>query len=490
MKFHFASSICIGAMLLIAASATPAIADIQLPGVFSDRMVIQQGERARIWGLAEPNEQLQLRLGENSAATQADASGHWSCWITPPPAGGPYQLVISGTDAQVVFNDVLVGEVWLCSGQSNMEWSITQSTYFPSPEEFQQYLGTLVDTRLRLLTVPKAIAGQPSPDFAESALWQNCTAEEVAEFSATAYYFAQALRRSERLANVPIGLIDASWGGTPGESWVSRDALNQATTLAPLLHKWDEDPDERSPHRPASLFNGMIAPVVPFTIRGVIWYQGEANVGRASQYQTILSTLIQDWRQQFGQGDIPFYMVQLAPFRYTDQDPAALPEVWEAQQAALALPNVAIAPTGDIGDPAEIHPRNKEFVGQRLAAIARNLTYGELDVCYQPPQFAGAERIADSSRMRIRFAHCDELRCQNASPCGFQICGEDQQFVDAMAEIDNGTVVVWSPQIKNPVAVRYLWCDTACCDLFNAGGLPAMPFRSDTFPLLSAGKDY
>ncbi len=466
-------------------------ADISLPGVFSDRMVLQHGDTVRIWGTSEPNEELQITLDQTSVTTTADAAGTWTAFVTPPAPGGPYELVVAGSDARVVISDVLVGEVWLCSGQSNMQWSVTQSSALTDDAELEKYLSSLVDARLRLLTVPSQAIEEPSDNFAEAATWQVASPEVIAEFSATAFYFARALRDSERLKDVPIGLIDCSWGGTPGEAWVSRSALDQQEVLAPLLNHWDENTDQpRSPHRPGNLFNGMISPLIPFNFRGVIWYQGEANVGRGHQYATILQTLINDWRDRFEQGMIPFYMVQLAPHRYGRKDPQDLPEVWEAQLQALDLPNVAIAATSDIGNPDDIHPKNKQIVGHRLALIARAQTYGESDQIWSGPQFDSMERVIDTNRMAVQFAFAGELCCPSSSPDGFLICGKDQQFVPAQAKIEQGRVMVWSDDVPEPVAIRYLWNDTAAGNLFNGAGLPALPFRTDTFELLSKDQHF
>ncbi len=477
-------------LILALAGAAYSVGDISLPGVFSDRMVLQQGDSVRVWGTAEPNEQLQITLAESSVTTTADSAGNWTAFVPPPPAGGPYELVIAGADAQVVISDVLVGEVWLCSGQSNMKWSVTQSSPLTDPVEMEKYLSGLVDSRIRLLTVPAQAIEEPSKNFAEPAAWQVASPEAIAGFSATAFYFARALHESARLKDTPIGLIDCSWSGTPGESWVSRDALDRQPELAPLLDYWAENADKQTPDRPASLFNGMVSPLIPFSIRGVIWYQGEANVGRGQQYAIILKTLIEDWRDRFDQGKLPFYIVQLAPFRYTNKDPQALAELWDAQRAALELPNVAIAATSDIGNPTDIHPKNKETVGERLALIARALTYGETDFAWSGPQFESARRIGDSNRMAVKFAFADELDCPGETPHGFLICGPDQQFVPAQAKIGDGEVIIWSDDVAEPVAVRYLWDDTSASNLFNGAGLPALPFRTDKFELLSRDEHF
>ena len=460
-------------------------ADIRLPGLFSDKMVLQTGDSVRIWGTAAPNEALEITLGENKASVTANEAGEWSTHIKPPPAGGPYELIIQGAEARVAFRDVLVGEVWLCSGQSNMQWSLGQTIKLTEPAEVEQFLSTLVDAKLRLLTVPQSAVEEPANSFSEPTDWNECTPDVLREFSATAFYFAKALRENEKFRDVPIGLIDSSWGGTPGEAWTSRSALEKHASLMPLLSHWDENTNKNTPHRPGNLFNGMIAPLIPYTIRGAIWYQGESNVGRAEQYATIMPTLIEDWRTRFGLGDFPFYMVQLAPFRYGDKEPDALAELWDAQNRALALPNVAMAGSSDIGDAGDIHPNNKIEVGRRLAQLALHRDYGEEKVACSGPTFKSVERIEGTNQMRIEFSMAEGLTSTSPAPCGFTICGDDKVFVPAQAIIEDGKIVVWSDEIPDPVAVRYLWDDTAVCDMFNSAGLPAYTFRTDSFDLKS-----
>lgn len=466
-------------------SAANCNADIRLPGMFSDKMVLQTGDAVRIWGTAAPNETLEITLGENKASVTANEQGEWSTRIAPPPIGGPYELAIVGAEASVVFRDVLVGEVWLCSGQSNMQWSVGQSVELADGDEIEKYLESLADSNLRLLTVPPSAVEEPATSFSEPANWQDCTPEVLREFSATAFYFAKALRENEKLRDVPIGLIDSSWGGTPGEAWLSRSALEKHVSLLPLLGHWDENTNKNIPHRPGNLFNGMIAPVIPFSIRGAVWYQGESNVGRAEQYATIMPTLIEDWRERFGLGDFPFYMVQLAPFRYGDKEPDALAELWDAQNRTLNLPNVAMAGSSDIGNPGDIHPKNKIEVGRRLALLALHRDYGVEEIVCSGPIFKSARRVEETNRMRIEFSMSEGLSSPKPTLSGFTICGEDKVFVAANAKVEDGKVVVWSDDVADPVAVRYLWDDTVVCDLFNAAGLPAFPFRTDSYDLKS-----
>lgn len=452
--------------------------DIRLPAVFSDRMVFQRNARIRIWGEASPGEELNITLGESSTTTTVGEDGKWTAEIPSPPEGGPYQLVVEGKNARVAFSDVLVGEVWLCSGQSNMQWSIEASVDIPDPEKMKEYLASINDPNIRFLTVPQNAAEEPAGIFSQPAGWTAATPDTIREFSATAWYFATALRENESMKNIPIGLIHSSWGGTPGEAWVSREALEKHESLKPMLKEWDENVTKGVPSRPASLFNGMIAPVIPWSIRGVIWYQGEANVGRAGQYATILPALIGDWRERFGQGEIPFYIVQLAPYRYGDKAPELLAEIWDVQRKMLDLPNTGVAGSSDIGNPGDIHPKNKSEVGRRLALIARNNIYGEDTLEFSGPVYHSHKPVDGTNRISVKFQHAAGLHCKESELAGFEVAGEDGKFVPATAIIEGDSVIAFADGVEKPVSVRFLWNDTSVCTLFNEARLPALPFRA------------
>jgi len=476
--------------LLFLAMTTPWLcADIRLPKIFSDKMVLQHGDSVTIWGTADANEQLTVTIGESSAKTVADESGRWKISIAPPAVGGPYELAVAGAESRVVFNDVAVGEVWICSGQSNMQWSMQQSLHFDNKEARDAYFAEINNPNIRLFTVPANAVEDQASDFTEAVAWEECRGESASEFSATAYFFAIALQKYDRLKDVPIGLIDSSWGGTPVEAWTSMDAMSAHESLSPLLKHWEENPDNRSPSRPSTLFNGMIAPLIPYSVRGAIWYQGESNVGRARQYQTIFESMIQDWRSRFGQGDIPFYYVQLAPFRY-DKDPQALAELWDAQRKSLRIPNTGMIGCSDIGDLKDIHPKNKEVVGQRLARLAMVDTYGQADLVATGPIYSGMGFSEDKTKIIVEFANAEGLKSGGESLEGFLICGPGGEFQPAEARIDGQTVVVWAGELKQPAHVRYLWKGTDAASLFNGADLPAFPFRTDDFELLSKDKDF
>ena len=466
--------------------------DISLPKIFSDHMVLQRDTSVRIWGSADAGQKLTVKFAGTETRTTASGQGDWEVVITTPSAGGPYELEVIAErgEPKVIFTDVMVGEVWLCAGQCNMEWEVSKSlnseTEIESSKNFPM---------LRLFTVGDRASPQPLDDFAKVEPWNVCSPEVVKEFSAIAYFFGREL--SKGLEAMPIGLIDASWSGTVCEAWTSRKSMDDVAELAPLLKYWDERGETTSPNRPGNLYNGMIAPLKNFPIRGAIWYQGEANHGRGHQYATLFPTLIKDWRANFGVGDFPFYFVQLAPFRYNQKPPEALAEIWDAQLKTLkSVPHTRMVVTTDIGDLEHINPINKQEVGRRLAMVAlgdiyrSQLVAERTNFLYSGPIYESIS--TNDNRIRITFKHSRGLRIRNGENelTDFLICGEDQQFVPATATIDGETVEVSSTEVDKPIAVRFAWDDSAQPNLVNEQGLPASPFRTDEFPLISEGLDF
>ena len=466
------------------------LGDISLPKIFSDHMVLQRNAKTRISGAAEAGQKLVIKFAGKEIKVTADAKGNWSSMIQTGKAGGPYELEVADLKGgpKVMFSDIWVGEVWICSGQASMtvsqalnsETEVNQSKNFPM---------------LRLFTVGQFASVKPLNDFTKVTSWSVCSPETVKDFSATAYFFGREV--SKDLSDVKIGLIDASWSGTVCEAWTSRDAMEKVAALEPMLKHSDENDEPTSPNRPANLYNGMISPMTDFPIRGVIWYQGEANNGRGHQYATLFPTLIHDWRKKFGTGDFPFYFVQLAPYRYKLESPESLAEVRDAQLKALkTVPNTGMVVTTDVGNIDDIDPKNKQSVGRRLALIAlanvykESLAKGKKNLVYSGPTYESCK--PEENAIRINFTHAQGLRIRGDEELltGFTICGEDHKFVPAEARIVGETVYVSSPEIKNPVAVRFAWNDTAQPNLINAGLLPASPFRTDDFPLPSKVRDF
>ncbi len=482
-------------------------AEVKLPALFSDNMVLQRDKPVAVWGWASDGEKVTVKIDDAQAITEA-RDGKWKVYLPKMDAGGPHTLTVSGSNSLTRTN-VLVGEVWICSGQSNMEWGMAQSF---APE---QAIEDSKNDKIRLFTVPKLKANEPVDDV--KAAWRFCEPGSVRSFSAVAYYFGRDLQRKLR---VPVGVIHTSWGGSPAEVWMSEKTLSENPLYrAEILDvfpeqkkwfdaevtKWELEKAELEKEgkkigrqrpwgiwKPAELYNGMIAPLVPLAIRGAIWYQGESNAGRAWQYRTLFPDMISNWRADFAQGDFPFLLVQLAPWdrgkkrELSEITKTPLESDWaELREAQLlstkVLPNVGMAVITDVGDKDDIHPTKKEPVGERLAFAARAIAYGE-DVTYSGPVYRSMEIEGDKAI--LSFDHVGKgLVAKDGDLRGFAIAGSDRKFVWANAEIKRGKVIVSSPEVPQPVAVRYGWADFPVVNLFNKDGLPASPFRTDNFPM-------
>jgi sialate O-acetylesterase len=461
-------------ILLACSSMAPAYAEIQLPHLFTEHMVLQRDRPIRVWGAATPSAVIRVAIGEQVQQTAAGQNGKWEVTF-PAGSGGPHAFrVTSDKDSNVVeYKDVWYGDVWVCSGQSNMEWSVEQSSGAAEEIPAANY------PKIRLFRPPHLVHDQPQEDC--DATWMVCTPDSVKSFSAVAYYFG---RKISMETDVPIGLIGTYWGGTRGEAWVSQDALRDRPFYRPLMDY--KAPADQPQTGASSLFHGMVAPLTRYAIRGAIWYQGESNLGRAEQYARLLPTLIHDWRNHWGQGDFPFYFVQLAPFRYGGTDPGVYAELCEAQAKTLSVPRTGMAVTNDVGDLKDIHPANKKTVGERLALWALANDYGASGISFRGPQFAGCEILGRD--IRVHFDHAEGLKTQDgAAPKEFMVAGRDRRFVPASASIDGKTVVVQAAEVPEPIAVRFAWSDSAQPNLVNGAGLPATSFRSDDFRGITEG---
>jgi sialate O-acetylesterase len=464
--------------------AAPVRAEIKLPKLFADHMVLQRETEANLWGWAAPGEEVKITLGNSTATAKADESGKWRAKLKTPAAGGPFELSFKGSN-EITLKDVYVGEVWIASGQSNMEWTVQASA---NPQE---EAANAKHPTIRMIKVRKVPSESPVDDIpvdpgtkktSPDSGWAVCSPETVPSYSAVGYYFARHLQQELK---VPVGIINTSWGGTVCEAWTSKEALAAVDSLKYMADRQVKvDPAKPNPNQPAVLYNGMLAPIIPFTIRGAIWYQGESNVSRADEYRTLFPTMIGDWRARFGQGDFPFLFVQLAPFKY-DGSPR-LAELWDSQLKTLKnTKNTGMCVTTDITNINDIHPKNKQDVGKRLALWALANTYGQKDLVYSGPLYDSYE--VEGNKIRIKFQHAKGLKSGDGKPLThFQIAGEDQKFVDAKAEIDGETIVVSSDSVAKPVAVRFAWSPIAEPNLFNGAGLPASPFRTDDWKLMTA----
>lgn len=516
---HSAVAVIVFWWCLMVGAPSVVQADIRLPKIFSDSMVLQRQADVHLNGTASPDEPLVLLITgtgtENrELKTVCDAKGEFSLKFAPPPVGGPYELTLSGKTSKVVIRDVLVGDVWLCAGQSNMAWPIQKTL----PEEIAAT--QTPRPQLRLLTVPQTASPQPLNDVNGSVAWSLSTPESAAEFSAVAWHFGSGL---EQELQVPIGLIHASWGGTKAESWLSREALASDPSLKSLLDTAEVLSENGKPQdQLGSLYNGMIAPLRDFPIKGAIWYQGEANVGRGQQYGTLLPLLIRDWRQQWKSPLLPFLFVQLAPFRYKSHSPDALPELWDAQlNTCKTVPRTGMAVITDAGNVDDVHPVQKLKAGRRLSAWAlaeiyhgRRLIHFESTAeeigtrepatptqqvpiqslgtgapshvdLYSGPLFRAAKM--NERHAVVEFYAAQGLRSADGQPLReFLLAGEDHVFHPATAVIEEDRVVVTCDKVQRPVAVRFCWNDTPNANLVNAADLPASPFRSDSLPFPSA----
>lgn len=492
-----ASRLCMLAGLWLCGVA--GFAQIVLPKILSSHMVVQRGLPVHVWGMAAPNEQVTVSFRGETESTAANELGRWSLYLKPSDAGGPLQMTVTGKgEPPITLDDVMVGDVWVASGQSNMEFMMHQAA------TADQDLPHADNPRLRLLVVKKAAALYPQDDVQTDG-WAASTPESAKDFSAVAWYFAREIEQRE---HVPVGVIDSTWGGTPGEAWTRMEALGSDAALAPVFASWgrmiDRQPDallrEKNKQRmideakaqgkpapvfpwvpqleswgPGMLWNGMIAPLTPFPIRGVIWYQGESNsvLERAPLYGRVFRTLIEDWRHQWGVGDFPFLYVQISSFKSTPAEDWAV--LREQQLKTLALRNTAMAVTIDIGNPDNVHPTDKLDVGLRLARAARALSYGE-SIEYSGPLFRQA--TPEGTSIRAWFDHAAGLTAKNGPVTGFEVAGIDKKFVPATAKIEGSTILASSPDVPQPMYVRYGWANSPECNLFNGEALPASPFTS------------
>ncbi len=499
-----------------------ASAEVRLPRVFGDHMVLQQGQPVVVWGWAAPGESIEVQLGGKSATATANDRGEWRVTLPAMAAGGPHVLEVKGSTI-VKFEDVLVGEVWICSGQSNMEMGINAVRNGKAEAAAADY------PRIRLLMVPNKWAPEPRNDI-EPAVWKVCTPQSVAEggwsgFSAVGFFFGRELHQK---LGVPVGLIDATWGGTVVQSWTPPEGFGAVPALQAEYERVLLG-DPRSPSHQArledflketegwlaaaraarekralvptmpvypaellaphhlqhatALYNGMIHPLAPYGVRGAIWYQGESNLDEGARYADRMKALIAGWRKVWGQGEFPFFFVQIAPYNYGG-DAERMGPFWEAQaRAAAEIPNAGLAVINDIGDLKDIHPANKHDVGHRLALLALARTYGHKDVVCSGPTFRSL--TLEGNQLRVTFDNVAGglVTRDGKAPTWFEIIDADEGgFVPATARIEDSSVVLSAPEVKRPVAVRFAWNMLAEPNLANRAGLPAAAFRAGDIP--------
>ena len=491
--------------LALTLTPLPSFADVKLPSLFSDHTVLQRGQAVPVWGTAEPGEEVSVSIAGQTETTKAGSDGKWKVSLKPLKEIDSTTLTVKGKNT-ITVNDVAVGEVWLASGQSNMEYRLANDA------RSAETIPASADKEFRFFTVGRNTSDTPLSEVKSN--WVVADPATSGGCSAVAYYFARDLRKALK---VPVGIIHSSVGGTPAEAWTSHEALaanadldkalNELQETAvkaypakleeyqknepKLLEKWQADTDKakaagtlplprkpappgdpaKSTGRPSCLYNAMIAPLEPYGIRGVIWYQGESNSGRAAQYRTLFPVMISDWRKAWSNKDLPFFFVQIAPHQ------GMVPEIREAQLlTAEKVPHTGIAVITDYGDAKDIHPKQKEPVGTRLALDARATVYGE-KIEYSGPTF-DSMKVEDGKAI-LKFKHAVGLTAKDGELKGFTIAGEDKTFVPAKAEIKGETVIVSAENVGKPASVRYGWANVPDVNLYNAAGLPASPFRTD-----------
>lgn len=507
--------------------STGAMAEaLRLPAIFSDHAVLQQKAPIAVWGWGEAGKTVTVSIADKQAETTVGDDGRWSLKLPAMTAGGgSLTLTVTSGEETIALKDILIGEVWLASGQSNMQWSIKLS------ENWEAEVAQCANDSIRFAMVYREVSTTPLDDLRKLTPWAACTPESMvncydgAGFSAVSYYYAKYLQAE---LGVPVGVINTSWGGTRIEPWTPPVGFAQVPALSEIdaqvrmntpdslehqaalkkaiaeVETWLPNAKEAlaegafppalpnvasksvlsDRQSPTALYNAMVHPLVPYTNRGFIWYQGESNRGEGMRYRDKMEALIKGWRSVWNQDDLACYFVQLAPFRYGDK-PRALPEIWEAQTATLKLPHTGMAVINDIGDIKDIHPRNKDDVGKRLALLALNKTYGKTDIVAESPRY---DRFAvEGNALRVHFEHAKSLQTRDgAAPTWFTICGPDGVYHDANAVIDGTSVVLTAEGVEKPVAVRYAWDHIAEPNLANEAGLPASAFRAGSVPLEGA----
>lgn len=450
-------------MLLLCSGAS--FANVRLPAVLGDNMVLQQHASAKLWGWCDPGEKIFVTPSWShiTDSVKGTRDGHWVLEVPTPAAGGPYTIEIRGSNI-ITLKDVLIGEVWVCSGQSNMEMCETWGL-----PDVKAELPTCSNNRIRFFHVPRTTAKTVQDDC--PGRWAACDSNELKTFSAVAYFFGKTLNKE---LDVPVGLIEASWGGTPAEVWTPEDLINGDPALKAAGAKLV--PAEGWPYLPGYCYNGMIAPLTSFNIAGALWYQGESNVVTADTYGKLLTTMIGAWRQAWGR-TFPMYYVQIAPYTYGTKDHAGV--LREQQASVQDLGGTGMVVISDlVNDTTDIHPKDKHDVGIRLANWALAETYHRSGLSYKNPSESGMEVKGD--KVTLSFSDAPGgLMVKGKEVKTLEVAGEDQVFHPAEGKVAGNKMEVWSKEVKKPVAVRYQFSNAGIGNVFSKEGLPLAPFRTD-----------
>ena len=441
------------------------MANVTLPNIISDNMVLQRNSEVSIWGWANPGEEIKIVSSWNQQeyTVKTNNQANWQIKIKTSDAGGPYTISIKGYN-EIVLKNILIGEVWLCSGQSNMEMSAAWGI-----ENGEQEIKNATNPNIRFFSIPKLSATSPQNNV--SGNWTECSPETMKNFSATAYYFGQHLQ--ENLKNVPIGLISSNWGGTPAEIWMPEEVIQKDSVL--LESSKTRKEESYGPNQPGRAFNAMIYPLLKFKIAGVIWYQGESNVG-STTYDKTFTALITSWRALWND-NFPFYYVQIAPYQYGENHFGGV-IIRDAQRKVQEqVPNTGMVMTSDISTVENIHPKNKKSVGIRLANLALANTYKTHSDLVNGPLYKSIK--IEKNKVIVSFDYAEGLHFSDKKSSQFEIAGADTIYYEAVAVIKNNSVILKSEKVKNPIKVRFSWKNTAQSDLFNKANLPASSFITE-----------
>lgn len=455
------------------------MAAVRLPALIGNNMVLQQNAVIKVWGWADAGEKITVNASwlSGSVSTLTTADGKWNVELKTPVAGGPYKMIITGRDYSITLENLLIGEVWVCSGQSNMDFTMRGLGGWKlfKPEVCNEVVNG-VYANVRLFTVQKDTSALPQEQCKGN--WLTADTTTVNDFSATAWFFGSYLNKQ---LGVPVGLIATAWGGTPAEVWTPVESIKAEPDLGFYLNHYNGS--IWWPGTPGVLYNTMIHPLINYAIKGAIWYQGESNRMDAKLYPELMKTMITSWRKAWDIGDFPFYYVQIAPYTYTEPFTGAL--LREAQFKSLGIPNTGMAVTMDIaGDITDIHPKNKLDVGKRLALWALNKTYGKPTDSYSGPLYNGMK--ISGNKIILEFINADQgLKLSSPLKSNFSIAGTDRVFYPATATIQGNTLLVYSLKVKQPQAVRYAFTNISEASLFNGAGLPAPSFRTDNWDIIT-----
>jgi sialate O-acetylesterase len=456
-------------LLTVFLFSTTSFSQVRVPSIISSGMVLQQNDSVSLWGWGNPGEKIFVTTSWNGRTDTATVNNraNWKIKVKTPVPGGPYTITLKGSNT-IVLNDVLIGEVWVCSGQSNMERS-----YMNGLQDIKDELPNCYNPNIRLFNIPKTTATHPQDDV--KAEWKVCDSNSLKTFSAVGYFFGKKLNQD--LSNIPIGLINSSWGGTPAEVWTPEDIFDNDEELrlsAARLQsfRW-------WPNHDGLCYNAMIDPITKFNIAGAIWYQGESNIGNNNTYHKLFTTMIKSWRDAWKK-DFPFYYVQIAPYKYGFNNVGAL--VQEAQTKAMNFPNTGMVVVTDLIDSVtNIHPSNKHDVGLRLANWALAETYKQKGIIYKSPFYKS--KTTNKNKITLSFDNASKGLTASRAVTGFYISGEKEQWYPAEVIIEKDKIIVWSDKVETPVHIRYGFSNTETGNVFSKDGLPLCPFRTDNWPV-------